>query len=332
MGMRKMTYLDKRRRVVASLLFAVAVAVAPGPSAHGEAAVPTCMGKSATAGPDGSPGDDVIVATGDTPTVRGGDGNDLICIVDNTAFDGVQIYAGSGNDSILIETPTEVVVAELGPGDDSYIGSDGGDGVVAGSDDGSRDYVRTRKGDDILALGSGRIDADLGKGDDEIYLYNVRRGAGVIDGGRGADSVLTGTDPGARHFRHLRVDLTSNELAVDRARYKLTDFRDAFVLARHVSLRGDNQPNQLQGFGCRVDLHGGAGNDSLTLPIALLVPPEYRNPDCKPRSTQYGDAGNDTLAGGDTVDVLLGGPGRDIATGNAGRDLCRAEQQRSCER
>ncbi len=59
-----------------------------------------------------------------------------------------------------------------------------------------------------------------------------------------------------------------------------------------------------------IEIFGGAGND------VIIISKGIKNP-----TMIFGQAGNDTLAGGDGNDVLAGGDGNDTLAGNAGRDL-----------
>ncbi len=61
--------------------------------------------------------------------------------------------------------------------------------------------------------------------------------------------------------------------------------------------------------GARVIVHGGTGNDQI---VAT---------DLRTSVTAYGEAGNDTIAGGSANDLLDGGDGRDSVRGGAGHDV-----------
>jgi Ca2+-binding RTX toxin-like protein len=325
------------RRVLTGLLLAAApltLGVAAQPAtAQPAPAQPTCMGKPATiVGGVGTPGDDVIVASGDVAEVEAGAGDDLICVVDNVADDGVSIDAGPGDDSILVEQFTTWVHAALGAGADRYIGGPSHDDVRAGwPGDQSRDYVRTRGGQDDLVLDAGRVDADLGRDDDVIALVGADHGRGRLDGGRGVNTVFTSESiPDARIIDDLRADLSAHVLVVNHARYNLTAVSDLILRARHLTLRGDGKPNILAGYGCSVDMWGGPGNDHLSVGDADDV--IGRRLHCPFRSHQYGEAGNDDLLGGHVADVLIGGSGHDTARGREGLDRCSAEKEWSCEK
>jgi cyclophilin family peptidyl-prolyl cis-trans isomerase len=60
----------------------------------------------------------------------------------------------------------------------------------------------------------------------------------------------------------------------------------------------------------RIIVFGGAGNDSITV-----------DPRIKTSVELHGDAGNDSLTGGGGNDILLGGASNDLLNGGAGRDV-----------
>jgi uncharacterized repeat protein (TIGR01451 family) len=76
-----------------------------------------------------------------------------------------------------------------------------------------------------------------------------------------------------------------------------------------VILNGKTLGNFALGGFARVQVLAGAGNDSVVIATALNKP-----------ATVEGEAGNDTLTGGNRSDTLLGGAGRDTLTGLGGDD------------
>ena len=96
-----MTRTRRRLAFVSTSALLLALPLIPSPAAaHSLPRVPTCGSEPATIVSDeslilGTPGDDVIVATGATPTtIRGGGGDDIIC--GTPASD--RIFGGLGDD------------------------------------------------------------------------------------------------------------------------------------------------------------------------------------------------------------------------------------------
>src|SRR4051812_38788692 len=96
-------------------------------------------------------------------------------------------------------------------------------------------------------------------------------------------------------------------------KYDARDGWNPFDDLVRVSLT-DRQTNQLvdqaafpAGVVHQVVYHGGGGDDVFTDPANIP-------------STASGDAGNDTLQGGNAVDALLGGDGYDFLYGGGGND------------
>ena len=95
-------------------------------------AAETCHGQAATVVPDadgdliGTPGPDVVVAHGGQ-RVKAGDGDDLICLVDDE--DGVQVDAGPGDDTVDATQSLYYSIVSLGLGEDSFVGGPGEDQV-----------------------------------------------------------------------------------------------------------------------------------------------------------------------------------------------------------
>ena len=146
---------------------------ATGPAGAGEEA-PTCGGLDATivdmsGDPvDGTPGEDVIVATG---TVHAKAGNDVVC--------GTDIWGETGDDALLLTGPGE---AHGGIGRDGVRGSAGNDDIGGGP---GVDFLRGKAGDDFVRAENGD-DAVYG-GKDDDYLKGGD-GDDYLHGGPGKDS------------------------------------------------------------------------------------------------------------------------------------------------
>ncbi len=96
--------------------------------------------------------------------------------------------------------------------------------------------------------------------------------------------------------------------------------------AKRLRIYGSRQPERIIANGCRVEVHGGPGNDVLTRVGTSVFT-------CSAvESLLFGNGGNDLLIGtAHTDDLLVGGLGFDRARGMGGTDTCRAEVTRGCE-
>lgn len=211
------------------------------------------------------------------------------------------------------------------------------------------DYLSVR----FLASSRSTLVADLLGGDDRTQLDGTVLGAGSrIDAGAGVDDLVA-----ARSTGSMALDLAQGELEVGDDVFIAEGVEDAFLMARRVSLIGDEQDNTLVAFGCTTSIVGGRGDDELIFdPDYVFETYSYR---CSRSSvmrggpgddsfygspgpdrlfgfggddTIRGESGDDRIRGGAGADRITGDRGRDFADGNTGRDRCSAERKRSCER
>jgi Ca2+-binding RTX toxin-like protein len=120
---------------------------------------------------EGTPGDDLIIATSGDDVIKGGGGKD-------------RIRGGAGNDTLCGDEGDDLLVGSSGddtlsggPGADRLRGNSGNDILLGGDDD------------DLLVGSSGFDDLDGGRGDDDL------RGGGdldVLQGGLGVDDLNGG--------------------------------------------------------------------------------------------------------------------------------------------
>ena len=110
-------------------------------------------------------------------TARGGDGNDVLVLGDNTA----EVEGGEGNDIITLGSGAAIVRGD--EGDDDITGSDGNDTIYAGP---GRDLIKARGGNDRIFGDSGANRIEGGRGDDEI---DGGTDGDFIDGGRDNDII-----------------------------------------------------------------------------------------------------------------------------------------------
>lgn len=217
-------------------------------------------------------------------------------------------------------------------------------------------FLGSDRAEKVTFEGAGEVRATTRGGDDQVTVhYAGRGGAPAIDTGEGRD--LLRVEVTAHHTVGSlvtdRVDV-ANALG-DTTGFGFTGVEDLAIVAHHMSitpmaslveLHGDDGDNRLQGSGCDVRIHGGAGNDELrvgldrTDPAVVSVP---QPPSCTPTSHVYGEAGDDVLLSRGIslsprglkeiaiADLLDGGEGSDSANAWAGQDTCVAEARAGCE-
>ena len=303
----------------ALLLGTLAVA---GP-ADAQAPVPQCDGKDATIvqvdwTPEdasigqvlGTPGDDVIVASGNEYhgqiQVLGLGGNDTICLLRNgTESGGSVLVDGGEGDDVIFNMPDalfRIVTIAGGPGNDTVHGSNGDDLIIGGPGDdtifGYQGFnaLAGEEGNDTIRGGS---DQDLiagGNGDDLIYgaqeSDNLYGGLGkdTIFGGAGDDVVMSNDDFLGTHENGFQdLDLHPGQFAPLTPSFNEdTAGGRMFGGTGNDIIIGSNRWDRMQ---------GGAGDDLL-----------------------LGMEGRDWMRGGTGNDIILGGGGIDDINGNQGND------------
>jgi len=123
---------------------------------------------------------------------------------DLNTFHAIDVEAGNGNDTVLIDgtfTTTEATRIDGQNGDDTIIGGTGNEVLVGG------------RGDDFID-GNGGVDtAFLGKGDD-IFVWDPGDGSDVVEGGAGFDKMVFNGSGGdeimAANANFGRVSFTRN--------------------------------------------------------------------------------------------------------------------------
>ncbi|WP_459873694.1 calcium-binding protein, partial [Endothiovibrio diazotrophicus] len=231
-------------------------------------------------------------------------GDDEILVGDITAFPGIVLDGGDGNDTIRGdyfevdgtspsdgEGALDVLGAQIlaGAGDDRAAGSlrnddiDGGDG---------HDYVLALDGDDAVNGGSGNDWLDADRGDDFVFGGD---GNDKVLGGAGGD-YLSGGDGNDRIYGD---DETRWAVAWDGAAEAVQTYGTDFFafgagtpLVRFPMIREVDVEDEGEDF-----IDGGAGDDRL-----------------------YGGGGDDTVFGGEGHDYLQGEAGDDELYGGDGDD------------
>jgi Ca2+-binding RTX toxin-like protein len=330
------------KTTISAGLAMAALTLLPSPTspaaAQGQA---TCRGQEATHVGErfgnirGTNGADVIVTNGaDRVAARRGD--DIICV---TGTHGPAITPGRGDDVVDARRfAGRVVYTEIRNGHrvahDVYVGGPHRD-VVSVSNEPDTGGSLTMVGGDgrdelVASTYSGRIEARLGLGDDELDIRRRTTRANV-DAGPGTDNIV-GVCNGCR----LEVRLgRRGDFAYGDDHGRASNFENVTIHVgrqpRGVIVEGSARPNRIVVGGCRATALGHRGADR----IAALGGAE--NSDCDGERdgergwSVQGGPGGDLITGTTGRDVLLGGGGADEARGYEGEDVCRAEVRRGCE-
>ena len=282
----------------------------------------------------GTPGDDVIAASGTVSDVDAGDGDDVICVLVDVEY--TKVSAGNGNDVVSTQgARADYTGTTLGEGVDQFIGGPFADNVgdFRSPSSAAPDRVSTGGGADVLSLGfddpASHVVADLGAGDDQtVYtpVQGVAEGTANVDFGPGRD-LFQMQEP----VSQLRVNLRSGRAVFDGAAFRLGNLEDGDFKGRSSVVRGNDSANDFLVYACDSVIYGAAGDDSTRLLGNSDNYNGFEGSGCRVRSRQYGGAGADVLSGRVGNDVLIGGKGRDVAFGGRGKDTCLAEVRRNCE-
>lgn len=289
----------------------------------------TCQGQPATIEGNsatllGTPGNDVIVAGGDVHHVVAGDGDDLICVVDDRRK-RLEVLAGPGADVVDTTAATGHTIARMGTGTDTLVGGAELDEVYLDREPvepATPDVVRTGGGGDLL-FSESAVDADLGPGDD-FYVgeFTAGQGSSRLRLGQGSDVLRL--DMGLVESR-LRLDLRAGTLVQGGVPSAVAGAERVIANGPVVWVRGTHRADDVVSGGCDVTMRGGGGHDELTQVTGYDVACAKR------RARLYGEGGPDELRASAGNDVLVGGSGKDRAYGGPGRDRCLAERTDGCE-
>ena len=260
---------------------------ADGSGAGAAALIATLRGAPALAASDiqvingGTSSDQVINGTSGADALHGSFGNDTI----NGLGGDDSIDGGGGNDSILGGDGDDRLNGDVDDPDaafgDDYI--DGGAG---------NDRIQGWRGDDTLLGGPGDDGFTIGT---FSQSFSIHPGNDFIDGGDGIDSISFGTG-------WVVIDLQAGT-------YRIADHRgEVNGIVLNVEdvwadgwIKGTNGPNRLQGES-NSTIEGRGGDDFISLiwgVTALL----------------HGGAGNDTITIDEGGASLVGGEGNDVLTG-----------------
>lgn len=216
-----------------------------------------------------------IVANTDLAQVFGQGGNDVLALNEaNGALPRANLFGGDGNDTLV-----------GGSGDDQLFGQADNDRLEG---KGGADLLFGGDGNDTLIGGDGD-DQMFGQAGDDRMIWNPGDDSDLMEGGAGNDTAEINGGGGAETFT---ITANGTRVRFDRV--------DPAPFAVDI------------GTTERLDLHAGAGNDTISASgnLAALI-----------QLTLDGGAGDDRILGGNGNDTLLGGDGNDFIDGNQGADV-----------
>lgn len=295
-------------------------------------------------------GDDSVLAGDGDDDVDGGDGNDTIRTGDGSdtvdgGNDNDEIDTG-GYDSAIDSTSFPSIPVDDDPYNDRDFveGGDGDDTITTGDDD---DFVNGGEGNDQINAG---IDDDWvlgGGGDDSI---TDTQGADTIEGGDGNDTIVAGIDTFSDYEGddpNLPLDgFTSDPNTLDGQDSVLGGAGDDSIStgddADYIdggegadTIDGGIDDDYIDGWTGDDSIIGGHGSDyilgydgddsidasSQTSGMLFSNEPDATDPvPDNDRDFVDGEAGNDTIFGGDDDDTLVGGTGDDVIDGGIDDD------------
>jgi Ca2+-binding RTX toxin-like protein len=237
----------------------------------------------------------------------------------------INVDAGGGNDSILIDRSVNVLDANGklaaspngtlrgGSGNDAIkVLSGGFVGGVIGNPIVGNFAMYGGSGDDFLDSGFGN-DQLFGEGGNDTMRWLPGTLIDTFDGGSGNDTAVV-VGNGNNQGDNFRLDADPTTGGALFQRTNLVPFRIGITTTETVTMQtqsGDDTitVTALANTGIKnVVMDGGDGNDTLDGSAADV------------KLTISGGAGNDVLLGGSKDDTLSGGDGNDTLTGNQGTD------------
>ena len=270
----------------------------------------------------GSSRGDSVYATSGSLSVQGGDGADTVIstsirgndFIDlsggKTSADSNYISAGSGNDTLIGGFGSDTIFSGVGvesinsgPGNDFVFV----DGSLA-SDSVSRDVIYLGDGSDSLfvTVGGGvGVTVYLGTGSDSVSLSDRSDFVYADAGDTDADLVIAGSGADV-------INLTTNLAVSGRNTVDLGADSDQFIggLSSDSVSGGAGSDTISTGGGYDI-VYGGDGDDLILVGLSGATGDS---------NFASGDAGSDTLVGGDLNDTLDGGADNDSILGGKGSD------------
>jgi Ca2+-binding RTX toxin-like protein len=273
----------------------------------------------------GSNAQDVVVLGSGINSIDLSGGNDAVLATSWTLNAGDGLQGGTGDDTLSLTGGGVFDLRSLARFDGFEHVSLAGGGILMLRDDVDVEVVGSTA-QDIVVLGSGSDNLDLGGGDDSVHATSATLAGDVLRGGAGSDTLyLDGggifdlsTLGGLSGFEHIvladqgsTVILGAQTLAIEVEGGIGTDTLylrgggtfDLSTLGglsgfERIALADEDSTVILGGEPSTIEVHGGAGNDRL-----------------------IGGAGDDDMHGGSGDDLLHGGTGMDILNGGTGFDV-----------
>lgn len=310
---------------------------------HGNAAANTLAGGLGNDTITGGGGNDVLYGLAGADALAGGTGNDTLHGGDGDDFlDGQDdddtlygdagndtLHGGGGNDALYGGAGADVLRG--GDGYDLLYGGAGADMLIGGDGSGSASYGGTydtttpldRLLGDFASYAnlSGALIVDMavasavdgaGRGSGEaagdMFAADITgvigsQGATTFYGRAGAE-VMIGNGGNDVFYGSGGADILDGRGGLNAVNYSASTADLVVNLQTNVNLGGEAEGDLL--YNMR-EVVGGSGNDSITANLNTA-------------SILRGNAGNDTLTGGDRDDDLFGGDGNDLLRGGLGND------------
>jgi RHS repeat-associated protein len=238
--------------------------------------------------------------------LRTGAGNDNINLAATTGgnyYDRNTVYAGAGDDTVVTGTDNAYSSLYGESGKDALTGGSGVDSLDGGADD---DNLNGLTGNDSLNGGTGNDTLNGGDGND---VLNPGTGIDLVDGGAGNDllEINNFTDTAATNIFYT----SATNGTITGGSNNGTTFKNIELVNLRTGSGNDNINLAATTGGNYYDrntVYAGAGDDT----VVTGTDNAY--------SDLYGEAGNDTLTGGNGFDLLDGGAGDDSLNGLASND------------
>jgi Ca2+-binding RTX toxin-like protein len=294
------------------------------------------------AGTDGN--DTVTVKTAGattTVTINGADQS-----FNNSAFSGINVSGGDGNDRLALSGTTVDATLLGGAGDDTLIAGGGDDALDGGDGSDTIDY--TAHSDKLKIEPRSVTSSDsvddfqnietvlCGSGDDTLDIYNFQTGNHLylIDGGAGDDELFYTDGSGDPIAPTVHGGDGNDTLSVDRPSF---DSNSPVNDTYYFGDAGDDLLRMQRSYAGR-NYSGGSGNDTVdyrgfSTAGGLKITLDDDGGD-GPRGLEnvhsdveivYGSPWNDTIVGDGSNETLLGGSGIDSLVGNGGDDYLVAD-------
>lgn len=268
-------------------------------------------------------GDDIVTTSGGSDVVELGPGNNYLLLEGSGTTAQGRLAGGEGYDRFSMTVSgaarhafdlaagtyrTSGASADLTSFESLDLDARGAQVAIVGTEGADHVTVETYGPEPSV------VDVSLLGGDDDLLLDRAVLGAGGrIDLGTGEDQLVAALEKG-----RLALDLVRNELQVGTDAVPALGVEDAFLMARRVSLQGDEQDNSLSSLACTTEISGGRGDDELVWQGDYVF--EEYSARCTKTATMRGGSGDDSFYGSPGEDRLLGGGGDDTIRGAAGED------------